>query len=63
MTTLQVLAEIELSRRHRLSHSSIDIERVTKSPARDEVLGTIKRLKATKRVDVFAATRDDAVLK
>lgn len=60
---LHVLAEIELSRRDRLVHSLMAVERETRSPAQGEIAGTIKLSKATKMLDVSAVARDDAVLK
>lgn len=43
METLEVLVEIELARRARLSHASSPVERETRSPAQAEVTGTIRR--------------------
>lgn len=61
--TLHVLAEIELSRRDRLLHGSMVVERETRSPAQGEIAGTMKRSRTTKTLDVCAVARDDAILK
>ncbi len=62
METLDVLVEIELSRRSRLLHGASPVERETRSPAQAEVTGTMPRSKAMKSLDGSEATRDDAVL-